>query len=78
MDQRAGRLKNNRPPKGVRKSMPRYELYARALRLSGFGLAHPLNWNQAAWGAQGFAPTPRGRRLMKILRTDESADNGGH
>ena len=50
----------------VKKSQSRYELYAHALRLSGFGLAHPLNWNQAAWGPQdmGFAPTPRGKRLV--------------
>jgi hypothetical protein len=47
----------------------RYELYARALRLSGFGLAHPLNWNPSAWGPQdmGFGPTPRGKRLVAIL-----------
>lgn len=54
----------------VQKGLSRYELYARALRLSGFGLAHPLNWNQTAWGPQdmGFAPTPRGRRPISILQ----------
>ncbi len=54
----------------VQKGMSRYELYARALRLSGFGLAHLLNWNQSEWGPQdmGFAPTPRGKRLMTILQ----------
>lgn len=50
-------------------SQSRYELYDHALRLSGFGLVHPLNWNQSAWGPQdmGFAPTPRGKRLVEIL-----------
>jgi hypothetical protein len=45
------------------------ELYARALRLSGFGLARPLNWNQTRWAPQdmAFAPTPRGKRLIQIL-----------
>jgi hypothetical protein len=53
----------------ARRGQSRYELYARALRLSGFGLAHPLNWNQSEWGPQdmGFAPTPRGKRLVRIL-----------
>ena len=57
----------------VRKGLTRYELYAHALRLSGFGLAHPLNWNPSAWGPQdmGFAPTPRGKRLMNILQMAE-------
>ena len=52
----------------------RYDLYARALRLSGFGLAHPLNWNQYAWGPQdmGFGPTPRGKRLVDILQKSEA------
>ena len=54
----------------VQQGQSRYELYARALRLSGFGLAHPLNWNQSAWGPQdmGFGPTPRGKRLVDILQ----------
>jgi len=58
----------------VQRGLSRYELYARALRLSGFGLAHPLNWNQGAWGPQdmGFGPTPRGKRLIEILRKAES------
>lgn len=53
----------------TRRGVSRYDLYARALRLSGFGLAHPLSWNQTAWGPQdmGFAPTPRGKRLVQIL-----------
>jgi len=53
----------------TRLGIPRYEFYARALRLSGFGLAQPLNWNQTSWGPQdmGFAPTPRGKRLIQIL-----------
>jgi hypothetical protein len=57
----------------VRKGLTRYELYAHALRLSGFGLAHPLNWNPSAWGPQdmGFAPTPRGKKLMNILQMAE-------
>ena len=55
----------------VRRSLSRYDLYARAERLSGFGLAHPLNWNKTAWGPQdmGFAPTPRGKHLVQILDT---------
>jgi hypothetical protein len=54
----------------AQKGLSRYELYAHALRLSGFGLAHPLNWNKTAWGPQdmGFAPTPRGKRLVDILK----------
>jgi hypothetical protein len=53
----------------VNQGQSRYELYAHALRLSGFGLAHPLNWNTSAWGPQdmGFGPTPRGKRLVEIL-----------
>jgi hypothetical protein len=53
----------------VRQGKSRYELYSHALRLSGFGLANPLNWNQSSWGPQdmGFAPTPRGKRLVEIL-----------
>ena len=55
----------------VKRNQSRYELYAHALRLSGFGLAHPLTWNQSAWGPQdmGLAPTPRGKRLVEILET---------
>lgn len=55
----------------VRRGLSRYDLYARAERLSGFGLAHPLNWNKTAWGPQdmGFAPTPRGKHLIQILDT---------
>lgn len=53
----------------TRRGLSRYDLYARAERLTGFGLCHPLNWNQTAWGPQdmGFAPTPKGVRLVKIL-----------
>lgn len=53
----------------VRSGLSRYDLYARAERLFGFGLAHPLNWNKTAWGPQdmGFAPTPKGTRLVQIL-----------
>jgi hypothetical protein len=55
----------------IRCGMARYDLYAHAERLSGFGLAHPLNWNKFAWGPQdmGFAPTPKGKRLLRILET---------
>jgi hypothetical protein len=35
----------------VRRGLSRYDLYSRAERLSGFGLAHPLNWNETAWNA---------------------------
>jgi hypothetical protein len=53
----------------IQQGISRYDLYARALRLSGFGLAQPLNWNLSEWGPQdmGFAPTPRGKRLVRIL-----------
>lgn len=53
------------------RGIPRYDLYAHAERLSGFGLAHPLNWNKTSWGPQdmGFAPTPKGKRLLQILDT---------
>jgi hypothetical protein len=53
----------------VRRGLSRYDLYSRAERLSGFGLAHPLNWNKTAWGPQdmGFAPTPKGKRLIEML-----------
>lgn len=53
----------------IRRGLSRYDLYAHAERLSGFGLSHPLNWNQSAWGPQdmGFAPTPKGKRLIHIL-----------
>jgi hypothetical protein len=53
----------------VKRGLSRYELYARALRLSGFGLTHPLSWNQTAYGPQdmGFGPTPRGKRLLGVL-----------
>lgn len=58
----------------VRRGHSRYELYARALRLAGFGLAHPLNWNPGQWGPQdmGFGPTPRGKRLVDILQKSEA------
>ena len=55
----------------VRRGLSRYDLYSRAERLSGFGLAHPLNWNKTAWGPQdmGFAPTPKGKRHIEVLDT---------
>jgi hypothetical protein len=61
----------------VKQSQSRYDLYAHALRLSGFGLAHPLTWNQSAWGPQdmGFAPTPRGKRLVEILEMADRQSN---
>jgi hypothetical protein len=61
----------------VKQTQSRYELYAHALRLSGFGLVHPLNWNQSAWGPQdmGFAPTPRGKRLVDILEAADRQSN---
>jgi hypothetical protein len=51
------------------------ELYTRALRLSGFGLARPLNWNQTRWAPpdMALAPTPRGKRLVEILKAYESS-----
>ena len=50
------------------------DFYSRALRLSGFGLAHPLNFNPSLFGPQdmGFGPSLRGRRLVSIL------DRGTH
>ncbi|HLI63981.1 MAG TPA: hypothetical protein VKV05_11310 [Terriglobales bacterium] len=47
----------------------RSEFYSRASRLSGFGLAIQLNWNQArlAPHEQGFAISVRGKRLIEML-----------
>ncbi len=61
----------------VKGNNSRYELYAHALRLSGFGLAHQLNWNQSSWGPQdmGFAPMPRGKRLVEILEKTDCQHN---
>ena len=51
------------------RKIPRDEFYSHASRLSGFGLAISLNWNQSTWGPQdhGFAATVRGMRLVEIL-----------